>query len=630
MVMLKTLMMIQIKNKIEMYKIKFLLFIVSLIVLIGCGQERDIQQLEVEPQVGPIVNIELVSTENVDQHKSEELRGLTFNIKEDNAWGVTLPRLSHDEPSVLVHCYIRSTDASQPITYAPLQWKRIKDTDGHYTDKLKYHGVVKMASGTDLSRGEWFITGVIGNADASGEIVADPHYFVNLSEKLTQGRIELDIPFSFPWMALSVGGTEDRPSLGSVVVTFKPMGTMIRFTIQNKGNDSYRVRGFDFETTELNMPVSINPADKASPMPVAGVYPEVETTRAGYRGQYGLSVNPNFDLLGGEKSDTYLFWTLGKPKISSAKYPIKIYMRSERINEFGQNFQRRTLIEVTQKGYYDGYRYSLSCNVFDVGYTMLRHLMESNLKGDLTSASLSFHPGSNDYVRFSDFYSTDGVYNQERGWPIAPNSDGYSIQRLDNLQTYLRAMSVNDWLSVLPAQHIEWSEPIDDYRPLEYTSFGLANIPWGYGSSLGLQTYYFSRGDGVLYLTRDSRGAFVFGVTYLPTAFRYEFIDNPDGPGKALMIMARPLETSNDMETASDEAWWFNEPSRNTVRILPAMGYIDPSGAHAGGNEELYILTQGDWRHAAFYATSQYIGMAPQEDMSSFSFSPVLWHVVNN
>lgn len=40
-------------DKIDIYKIRFLVFIVSLIAFIGCGQESDIQQLE----------IELVSTE---------------------------------------------------------------------------------------------------------------------------------------------------------------------------------------------------------------------------------------------------------------------------------------------------------------------------------------------------------------------------------------------------------------------------------------------------------------------------------------------------------------------------------------------------------------------------------------
>lgn len=558
--------------KITKY-IRLYIGLALLLALSSCDQNQDNQIQNTLDRPGPMVSIEMASSDYTEQSNSEELKGLNFKVDNIN----TIPSLMHNEPKVTVHCYFRSTDPTQPVTYLPLEWNRVKDEQGRYTNKLVYSTkTLNLAAGTNLNQGQWFVTGIIGNADSEGNIQSDPHYFVNLSDQIANGSVQLDIPFAFPWTKLNINGT----SLGKITVRFKPVGTILRFSVENKGNSTYRVRGFDFETSELSMPNGISPKDPSSPAPEEGVYPEPKFKREGYRQQFGLSVNPSFTLSGQSQSPTFLFWTLGKPKTSSEKFPIHIHMRHERINEFGQRYQRRTLIDIVNKGYYAGYKYNLSTSVEDAQKNTLSHLTEHSLLSNLNGTSLSFDPNHNSYANYYNLIDYGVFEAVSTSYDFDERTTGDKVSRL----------SSSHWLFLLMPFDISWDETINRNLTISNSQHSFASFP-GTESMTSIRSSILGRGDGIIYITRDGGGNQVGEHTFSPTAIRLQFIDNPYGQGKALLMMARLLSSSEDINTISSETWWWTRPSRNVVRLLPAMGYQDHNGQTIGLHEDLYLYS---------------------------------------
>lgn len=226
------------------------------VLLIGCSKEEprvsDNSIEVVESQQAPVVNLDLEINQDVSALDTE-LRALEFN----SGTATVAPKLTHSEKSVPVRFYIRSTDASQPITEVVLNVKR---TSGRSTLKLKQLGVT-MAAKTDLKKGTWYITGIIGGAATAGKPVVFGPTNTTKVNVADNAKTSLEIPMLAPWTKLNFlvnanGVTETKPVSALV---FKPQGALLRLKTTNRGRQSVVVNYYTIRSQSFKFQWTYNP-----------------------------------------------------------------------------------------------------------------------------------------------------------------------------------------------------------------------------------------------------------------------------------------------------------------------------------------------------------------------------------
>ncbi len=545
-----------------------------LVALLGvqamsCSQDKDVTPIsDTDNKPGVKIFVDMSTQEDDDL-----LKGLTFQL--DNA--IAFPLLAHNEESVVVHTYFRSTDPSQPMTYIPLTWERLRDENNAYTDRLHFkRQEITLAPGTDLSQGSWFVAGIISdNVDSQGMVTTNPNYSINLSELTRPSTFKLDIPFAFPWTPLQISteSTSAEPNIEKINVTFKPTGTLLRLQVNNLGQDSYDVQGFEIESDQLSMPGSISPIDPSTPAPAAGIFPPVGKISDG---KISVRASANFTLSASGSSSAsspeLLLWTLGGES-GTTTHTTRLYMLVKQINEFGQVYIQRKLIRKSELNILAGRRYSISASAEDLKPTILSYLMEHNLStGSIEQTALSQDPAQSGNYPFASIYSRYG--REDSGVPVSPL---YSTQE-QSLATLGKYRSN----AIFPARSMDWTAAWTSENEME--SIG---IPI-HSSTMSSRSSYRSLGTNVLYARRfHSQSNMVGGFMLKPTAFRYAMVDNPEGSGRALQITS--IETDESLDVISSEDWWQRQEIKAITKILPATGVLI-NGISQGVGEEVYLL----------------------------------------
>lgn len=115
---------------------------------------------------------------------------------------------------------------------------------------------------------------------------------------------------------------------------------------------------------------------------------------------------------------------------------------------------------------------------------------------------------------------------------------------------------------------------------------------------------YISPGDGNAYGLR-----FKGDDESQRSAWRYEYLDNPDSPGstekpqKMLKITVRRLggsDTGVTVETIADPSWWASNNTKDIVKIFPAAGFLQ----YAGDENLTNAGTHGYYWSSTEYNTS--------------------------
>ncbi len=115
---------------------------------------------------------------------------------------------------------------------------------------------------------------------------------------------------------------------------------------------------------------------------------------------------------------------------------------------------------------------------------------------------------------------------------------------------------------------------------------------------------YISPGDGNAYGLR-----FKGDDESQRSAWRYEYLDNPDSPGstekpqKMLKITVRRLggsDTGITVETIADPSWWASNNTKDIVKIFPAAGFLQ----YAGDENLTNAGTHGYYWSSTEYNTS--------------------------
>ena len=142
-----------------------------------------------------------------------------------------------DGTEVPVYCIFMSTDKNQPVTRVKTKWTYKKG--GHL--RLAPTSTFEMDPGTDLTKGTWYVCGILGGEQLSNEVkfngYSEGHTTISRTgEEVTWGA---DIPYLFSWRKLEANAAK-KSFKADKAVLFKQFGTIVRLRVENN-------TGFDFQ-----------------------------------------------------------------------------------------------------------------------------------------------------------------------------------------------------------------------------------------------------------------------------------------------------------------------------------------------------------------------------------------------
>ena len=155
----------------------------------------------------------------------------------------------NDGDKVDVLLIFRSTDDTQPITKVKTQWTYTKG--GKLA--LMPSETFEMAAGTKLTKGTWYVCGIlggemlVGNNQVKFNGYMEGHNAIDQSgNKVTWGA---NIPYVFSWRKLIVKSSNtfkaDKP------VIFKQFGSIVRLKVTNKTGFNFKYNGVRLITSNI-------------------------------------------------------------------------------------------------------------------------------------------------------------------------------------------------------------------------------------------------------------------------------------------------------------------------------------------------------------------------------------------
>ena len=142
-----------------------------------------------------------------------------------------------DGTEVPVYCIFMSTDKNQPVTKVVTKWTYKKG--GNL--RLAPTSTFEMAAGTDLTKGTWYVCGILGGEQLSTQVkfngYSEGHTTISRTgEEVTWGA---DIPYLFSWRKLEANAAK-KSFKADKAVLLKQFGTIVRLRVENN-------TGFDFQ-----------------------------------------------------------------------------------------------------------------------------------------------------------------------------------------------------------------------------------------------------------------------------------------------------------------------------------------------------------------------------------------------
>ena len=150
-------------------------------------------------------------------------------------------------PVVLI---FRSTDNSQPITKVETKWTYHKG--GNLT--LEPSETFDMGAGTDLTKGKWYVCGILGGEFLKGlnQVKINPfsegHVAKVNGQEVTWGA---NIPYIFGWRELVAKSKTTFKAKDDKPVRFKQFGTIVRLKVTNKTGFNFKYNGVRIITSNI-------------------------------------------------------------------------------------------------------------------------------------------------------------------------------------------------------------------------------------------------------------------------------------------------------------------------------------------------------------------------------------------
>lgn len=150
-------------------------------------------------------------------------------------------------PVVLI---FRSTDDSQPITKVETKWTYHKGGDL----TLEPSETFDMGAGTDLTKGTWYVCGILGGEFLKGQnqVKINPfsegHVAKVNGQEVTWGA---NIPYIFGWRELVAKSKTTFKAKDNKPVRFKQFGTIVRLKVTNKTGFNFKYNGVRIITSNI-------------------------------------------------------------------------------------------------------------------------------------------------------------------------------------------------------------------------------------------------------------------------------------------------------------------------------------------------------------------------------------------
>jgi len=155
-----------------------------------------------------------------------------------------------DGSKVDVLLIFRSSDDSQPVTKVVTKWTYKKGGNLTLLPSEKF----EMASGTDLSKGTWYVCGILGGEMLPGNNqvkfngFSEGHTARNSAgEKLQWGA---NIPYIFGWRQLTTNAA-NKTIKAEKDVKFKQFGSIVRLKVTNGTNFDFKYNGVRIITSNI-------------------------------------------------------------------------------------------------------------------------------------------------------------------------------------------------------------------------------------------------------------------------------------------------------------------------------------------------------------------------------------------
>ena len=150
-------------------------------------------------------------------------------------------------PVVLI---FRSTDNSQPITKVETKWTYHKGGDL----TLEPSETFDMEDGTDLTKGTWYVCGILGGEFLKGlnQVKINPfsegHVAKVNGKEVTWGA---NIPYIFGWRELVAKSKTTFKAKDNKPVRFKQFGTIVRLKVKNLTGFNFKYNGVRIITSNI-------------------------------------------------------------------------------------------------------------------------------------------------------------------------------------------------------------------------------------------------------------------------------------------------------------------------------------------------------------------------------------------
>ena len=150
-------------------------------------------------------------------------------------------------PVVLI---FRSTDDSQPITKVETKWTYHKGGDL----TLEPSETFDMGADTDLTKGTWYVCGILGGEFLKGlnQVKINPfsegHVAKVNGQEVTWGA---NIPYIFGWRELVAKSKTTFKAKDNKPVRFKQFGTIVRLKVTNKTGFNFKYNGVRIITSNI-------------------------------------------------------------------------------------------------------------------------------------------------------------------------------------------------------------------------------------------------------------------------------------------------------------------------------------------------------------------------------------------
>ena len=230
------------------------------LVLAGCA-DQDVAETNATNNDGPGVKVSMTMEGEMqsDAAATPNSRAIGYEVKDDNGFPTAKGlyngvRASAHElatgtkvPVVLI---FKSDNASQPVTKVETKWTYHKG--GNLS--LEPSETFDMGAGTDLTKGKWYVCGILGGEFLKGlnQVKINPfsegHVAKVNNQEVTWGA---NIPYIFGWRELVAKSKTTFKVKDNKPVLFKQFGTIVRLKVTNKTGFNFKYNGVRIITSNI-------------------------------------------------------------------------------------------------------------------------------------------------------------------------------------------------------------------------------------------------------------------------------------------------------------------------------------------------------------------------------------------